>query len=410
MEAGTMRITMIDRRALAKLKCERYRKARKKEKGRILDEFVEEAHCSRDHARWLLRNHGRRVEVKPLVFVEGDARQRRPRHRKKIYGPEVVAPLKRIWEILDCICGKLLAAAIPEVMPKLVECGELKVRKSVEKKLLAMSASTIDRILKPEREKYRFKKRRGGTKPGTLLKSQIPVRTFADWDEQEPGFFEMDLVAHEGGNASGDFCHTLDLTDVHTGWTVQRAVLNKAEKWTFEALQQLRAELPFPLKGLDSDNGGEFINHNLYRYCTDEKISFTRARPHRKNDNCYVEQKNWSVVRRFVGYGRYEGQGACDILNQLYRVLHDYINFFVPTMKLKEKIQTGGHCLRRYSAPQTPFQRVLAALEVDAATKQRLRRYYRRLNPAQLRRQIEALQKKLTSLARRNAQTQETAA
>lgn len=405
-----MRITMIDRRTLTKLTCERYRKARKKEKGRMLDAFVEQAQCSRDHARRLLRNHGRRVEVKPQVFVEGDARQRAPRQRKKTYGLEVLAPLKRIWEILDCICGKLLAGAIPEVLPKLVEYGELKVRKSVEKKLLAMSPSTIDRLLKPEREKFRFKKRRGGTKPGTLLKSQIPVRTFSDWDEQEPGFFEMDLVAHEGGNASGDFCHTLDLTDVHTGWTVLRAVLNKAEKWTFEALQQLRTELPFPLKGLDSDNGGEFINHNLYRYCVDEKISFTRARPHRKNDNCYVEQKNWSVVRRFAGYARYEGQATCDTLNLLYAVLNTYTNFFVPTMKLKEKIQTGGHCLRRYSEPQTPFQRVLASPQVDAATKQRLRRHYRRLNPAQLRRQIEALQKKLTSLARRHAPTQEIVA
>lgn len=405
-----MRITMIDRRMLTKLNCERYRKATKKEKGRMLDAFVEQAQCSRDHARRLLRNHGRRVEVKPLVLVEGDARKRRSRPRKKVYGPEVVAPLKRVWEILDCICGKLLAAAMSEVLPRLVECGELKVRKSVQKKLLAMSASTIDRLLKPEREKFRFKKRRGGTKPGTLLKSQIPVRTFADWDEQQPGFFEMDLVAHEGGNASGDYCHTLDLTDVHTGWTVQRAVLNKAEKWTFEALKQLRTELPFPIKGLDSDNGGEFINHNLYRYCKDEKISFTRARPRRKNDNCYVEQKNWSVVRRFVGYARYEGQAACDTLNQLYRVLGDYINFFMPTMKLKEKIQTGGHCLRRYDDPQTPFQRVLASPDVDAATKQRLRRYYRRLNPAQLRRQIEALQKKLAALARRNAPTQESVA
>ena len=405
-----MRITMIDRRALAKLEWERYRKARKKEKGRILDGFVQQAQCSRDHARWLLRNHGRRVELKPSVFVQGDARQRMPRRRKKCYGPELVAPLKRIWELLDCICGKLLAAALPQVLPRLVACGELKLRKAVEHKLLAMSASTIDRLLKPERAKYRLKKRRGGTKPGTLLKQQIPVRTFADWTEQEPGFLEMDLVAHDGGSASGDYCQTLDLTDVHTGWTVQRAVLNKAEKWTFEALQHLRAELPFPLKGLDSDNGGEFINHHLQRYCAEQQITFTRARPWRKNDNCYVEQKNWSIVRRFVGYYRYEGPEARDLLNRLYALLQDYTNFFVPTLKLKEKVRDGARVVRRYYEPETPLQRVLAAPQVNALAKQRLRRRYQRLNLAQLRRQIDALQRKLTQQARRGARTQESAA
>jgi IS30 family transposase len=401
---------MIDRRLLTKLKCDGYRRARKKEKGRILDAFVEQAQCSRDHARWLLRNHGRRVEVKPRVFLEGDARRRVPRRRKKRYGPELVAPLKRVWELLDCICGKLLAAALPQVVPRLVACGELKLRKSLQNKLLAMSASTIDRLLKPEREKHRLKKRRGGTKPGTLLKHQIPVRTFADWTEQEPGFFEMDLVAHDGGSAAGDYCQTLDLTDVHTGWTVQRAVLNKAEKWTVEALQHLRAELPFPLKGLDSDNGGEFINHHLQRYCVEQQITFTRARPWRKNDTCYVEQKNWSVVRRFVGYARYEGPDARDLLNQLYARLQDYTNFFVPTLKLKEKVRDGARVLRRYYDPQTPFQRLLDSPHVDALAKQRLRRRYQQLNLAQLRRQIDALQRRLARQARRASHAQDIAA
>jgi hypothetical protein len=295
-------------------------------------------------------------------------------------------------------------------VPRLVACGELKLRKSLQNKLLAMSASTIDRLLKPEREKHRLKKRRGGTKPGTLLKHQIPVRTFADWTEQEPGFFEMDLVAHDGGSAAGDYCQTLDLTDVHTGWTVQRAVLNKAEKWTVEALQHLRAELPFPLKGLDSDNGGEFINHHLQRYCVEQQITFTRARPWRKNDTCYVEQKNWSVVRRFVGYARYEGPDARDLLNQLYARLQDYTNFFVPTLKLKEKVRDGARVLRRYYDPQTPFQRLLDSPHVDALAKQRLRRRYQQLNLAQLRRQIDALQRRLARQARRASHAQDIAA
>jgi len=405
-----MRITMIDRQVVAKLKCERYRKAGKKEKGRILDEFVKTAECSRYHARWLLRNHGRRVEVKPLVFVEGDARKRVRQRRKKEYGPELLPPLKRLWEMLDFICGKRLVAALGEVLPRLVACGELRLRKSLQKKLLEMSASTIDRLLKTEREKYRLKKRRGGTKPGTLLKHQVPVRTYDDWNEAQPGFLEMDLVAHDGGTASGDYCHTLDMTDVATGWTEQRAVLNKAEKWVFEAIEGLRRELPFRVRGLDSDNGTEFINHHLVRYCKLEKITFTRARPYRKNDTCYVEQKNWSIVRRFAGYARYEGQNACDTLNELYCVLHDYNNFFMPSMKLREKTRNGARVLKRYHPPETPYQRVIESLHIDKNTKNRLRRYYQRLNPAHLYRQIQRLQQRLRRLSLSSQRTQDRAA
>jgi hypothetical protein len=400
-----MRITMIDRRVVAKLECERYRKTGKKEKGRILDEFVKTAKCSRYHARWLLRNHGRRVEVKPLVFVEGDARQRVRQRRKKEYGPELLPPLKQLWEMLDFICGKRLVAALREVLPRLVACGEVRLRKSLQKKLFEMSASTIDRLLKTEREKYQLKKRRGGTKPGTLLKHQVPVRTYDDWNEAQPGFLEMDLVAHDGGTASGDYCHTLDMTDVATGWTEQRAVLNKAEKWVFEAIEDLRRELPFPVRGLDSDNGTEFINHHLVRYCEREKITFTRARPYRKNDTCYVEQKNWSLVRRFAGYARYEGQNVCDILNELYRILHDYNNFFLPSMKLREKTRNGARVLKRYHPPETPYQRVIESPHIDKNTKNRLRRYYLRLNPAHLYRQIQRLQQRLR---RRSPNSQRT--
>lgn len=405
-----MRITMIDRQVVAKLECERYRKAGKKQKGRILDEFVKTAKCSRYHARWLLRNHGRRVEVKPLVFVEGDARKRVRQQRKKEYGPELLPPLKRVWEMLDFICGKRLVAALREVLPRLVACDEVRLRKSIQKKLLEMSASTIDRLLKTERERYQLKKRRGGTKPGTLLKHQVPVRTYDDWNEAQPGFLEMDLVAHDGGTASGDYCHTLDMTDVATGWTEQRAVLNKAEKWVFEAIEGLRRELPFPVRGLDSDNGTEFINHHLVRYCKLEKITFTRARPYRKNDTCYVEQKNWSIVRRFAGYARYEGQNVCNTLNELYRILHDYNNFFLPSMKLREKTRNGARVLKRYHPPQTPYQRVIESPHIDKNTKNRLRRYYQRLNPAHLYRQIQRLQQRLRRLSLSSQRTQDRAA
>jgi hypothetical protein len=349
------------------------------------------------------------VEVKPLVILEGDARKRTRRPRKKEYGPEVVPALKKVWEMLDFISSKRLVAALPEVVPRLVAYRELRLKKSVQKKLLAISASTIDRLLKPERAKHLLK-RRCGTKPGTLLKHQVPIRTFDDWNEAEAGFLEMDLVGHDGGIGSGDYCQTLDMTDVATGWTEQRAVLNKAEKWVFEAIEDLRRELPFPVRGLDSDNGTEFINHHLVRYCEQEKITFTRARPHRKNDTCYVEQKNWSIVRRFVGYARYEGQIACNTLNELYRVLHDYNNFFLPSMKLKEKTRDGARVRKRYHDAQTPYHRLMQSKGVDASAKNQLKRHYLRLNPAQMHRQIQRLQARLLKLGVRAQRTQEAAA
>ena len=404
-----MRLTMRERRVLAKAVCERYRKARKKDKGHILDEFVKSSKLDRCYARWLLRNHGRRVEVKPLVILEGDARKHTRGPRKKEYGPEVVPALKKVWEMLDFISSKRLVAALPEVVPRLVACRELRLKKSVQKKLLAISASTIDRLLKPERAKHLLK-RRGGTKPGTLLKHQVPIRTFDDWNEAEVGFLEMDLVGHDGGIGSGDYCQTLDMTDVATGWTEQRAVLNKAEKWVFEAIEDLRRELPFPVRGLDSDNGTEFINHHLVRYCKQEKITFTRARPYRKNDICYVEQKNWSIVRRFAGYARYESQNACDALNELYRVLRDYNNFFLPSMKLKEKTRDGARVRKRYHAAQTPYHRLMQSPGVDTNAKNQLKRHYLRLNPAQLHRQIRRLQARLLKLAVRAQRIQEIAA
>ena len=210
-----------------------------------------------------------------------------------------------------------------------------------ERKLRKISASTIDRLLKRERKKLEIKGRKG-TKPGTLLKHKIPIRTFADWNDNKPGFMEIDLVSHDGGNEYGDFAQTLDMTDIYSGWTETRAVKNKAHKWVFEAIREVRKDLPFDLLGIDSDSGGEFINHALYNYCVEEKITFTRGRSYRKNDNCYVEQKNYSVVRRAVGYFRYDTDEEVDILNALYGYLRLYTNHFQPVMKLVEKVRIGS--------------------------------------------------------------------
>jgi hypothetical protein len=382
-----MRLTMAERRAVTKEYAARYRKASRTEKGRMLTEFAGSTTYNRVYASWLLRRHGLRMEVKPGVLVEGDAvvRARRPRRRE--YGPDVAKVLQQVWETMDYICGKRLVAVLPEVLSRLVEWGELQVEPEVYEKLLHASASTIDRLLAPERRKYALKSR-SRTKPGTLLKHQIPVRTFSQWDDTSAGFLEVDLVGHDGGSTGGDYCQTLDATDVATGWSEQVAVRNKAQGYVFDALRQVRRRLPFELRGLDSDNGSEFINDQLMRYCSKEGITFTRSRAGRKNDNCYVEQKNWSIVRRFAGYARFEGESACRMLNRLYDVLRDYVNCFMPTMKCVEKTRDGSRVTKHYDAPKTPYQRVLDSPHVDAAVKQQVEARYRTLNPAELHRNI----------------------
>ena len=400
-----MRLTMQERKTVTKAMAEQYRRARKKEKGRLLDQFVDATGYDRHYAAWLLQRHGKRVAFKPGVVLEGNAQVRARPGRKRRYGEEVVEALKKVWIMMDYLSGKLLAPALPEVVPRLVALRELRITKSVLKQLLAVSAATIDRLLKAERAKHALKGRTT-TKPGTLLKHQIPIRTFSDWDEATPGFLEMDLVGHDGGKVEGDYCFTLDLTDVATGWTELAAVQNKAQKWVFEALQGLRRRLPFTVRGLDSDNGSEFINHHLLAYCQEQQITFTRSRPYRKNDNCYVEQKNWSVVRRHVGYARYDTSDALDLLNALYGLLSDYINFFIPSMKLQEKTRDGAKVRKRYDIAKTPYQRILDSKDVTRAVKDRLRRRYEQLNPAALHRQIQSIQKRLDKLCARRCEKQ----
>lgn len=401
-----MGLTMRERKAVTGEVCRRYRKATKKDKGRILDEFVRTTGFNRCYARWLLRQHGRRVQVRPGVQVEGDGHLRAERIRPRIYGPEVLEPLKKLWTLLDYPAGKRLAAALPDVVPHLVALKELRLKKTVHQKLLAVSAATIDRLLKPERQKHQLKGR-AHTKPGTLLKHQVPIRTFADWDDARPGFLEIDLVGHDGGRADGEYCYTLTMTDVDSGWTELAAVKNKAEIWVFEALTALRGRLPFPLLGLDSDNGSEFINHHLVRYCQAEHITFTRSRPYRKNDTCHVEQKNWSIVRRFVGYARFDTPEALALLNELYGLLRDYVNFFLPSTKLKEKVRDGARVTRRYDTPKTPYRRLMDSPHVDPAQKRRLKARYASLNLADLHRRIQTLQRRLIRLGARTPQSGE---
>jgi hypothetical protein len=384
---------MAERKSVTEITTERYRQSGKKEKGRILDEFTALTGYNRSYARWLLRGR------------EGAARRSRKRGsaigkrtRKKQYDEKVILTLVEVWKVLDYICGKRLHAVLNEVIDRLETFGEMTCDTETREKLRKISASSIDRLLMSERKKHQLKGR-SRTRPGSLLKRQIPMRTFSEWDEGRPGFVEIDLVAHDGGFAFGDYLQTLDMTDVYSGWTEVAAVRNKAQIWVFEALKEMRARLPFPLLGIDSDNGSEFINHELYRYCERQRITFTRSRPYRKNDNCFVEQKNYTVVRRHVGYQRLDNFDQQQILNDLYRTLRLFVNYFQPSMRLISKERCGSAVKKKYSQAETPCQRLLASPHLNRRQKQELRREYNQLNPAELKRRIQTLQTKLLKTA-----------
>lgn len=395
-----MGLTMRERQATVRETASRYRGASKKQQTQILNEFVKLTGYNRSYATYALRNCGRRqvrmIGQRRLAFVVGYARPSGiRRRRRRCYGDDVLEALKRLWAISDGLCGKRLVVFIRETLPVLERYGEITLADQLtQRKLLQISAATSDRMLAPLKARMRFKTR-SHTRPGTLLKYHIPIRTFAQWNEQRPGFVEVDLVAHDGGAAWGDYTQTLDVTDVATGWTEPRAVKNKAQCHVFEALKTIRGQLPFPLLGIDSDNGSEFINNELRRYCELQKITFTRSRPYRKNDNCFVEQKNYSIVRKAVGYYRYDSPQQLALLQELYQALRLYTNFFQPVMKLREKIRSGSRLTRRYDQPQTPYRRLMAHPGVTETTKHALQHQYQKLNPAELKRTIDRLQTKL---------------
>jgi hypothetical protein len=393
-----MGLTAKEKRSAIKVTALRYQKAPKKQKGIILDEFIALTEYDRDYAAYVLRTHGKKAFIGKTRSLKADISKSFRKSRHRIYNDLVITSLITIWYIMDCICGKRLAPMLKDIIPVLEKHNEIQLDEETKSKLLSISSATIDRLLKSERKKHTIKGR-SHTKPGTLLKSQIPIRTFAQWDEKKPGFVEIDLVGHDGGDPSGEFAQTLNVTDIATGWTESQAVKNKAQRWVFEAIADMRGRFPFDLLGIDSDNGSEFINNHLYNYCKEEKITFTRARSSRKNDNCFIEQKNYSVVRRAIGYMRHDTADELAILNDLYRVLRLYSNFFQPVMKLIEKSRVGSKVTRKYDEAQTPYQRVLASTDVPKEIKRQLRMQYRKLNPAELKRKIESLQKKLIQVA-----------
>ena len=355
----------------------RYQGASKQAKGIILDEFCMTCGYNRKYAIRLLRRQ--------VIAVS--------KHKsgpKTVYqDPRLLVVLKRIWLATDQMCSKKLKVAIPLWLPYYAAEYE-PIPPAVQQRLLAASPATLDRLLKPLRSQHL--KGRGSTKPGTLLKNQIPVKTH-NWDVTQPGFFEADTVAHCGNSLAGDFIYSLTFTDILSGWTENRAVWGRGSQGVVQEVRDIEQGLMFPIKGFDCDNGSEFLNHHLVSYFTDRPknpVIFTRSRPYRKNDNAHVEQKNWTHVRQLLGYERFDRQELVPLLNDLYKSDWSLLNnYFCPTLKLKAKQRLNSRYVKKYEPPQTPFQRLFGSPDISDDARTRLLKVYNKLNPFILRRNIQ---------------------
>ena len=374
---------MHSRNEYLKVLRERYLKARtRKEKSLILDEYCSNTGQAR---KYVIRKIGPGVDLRP--------RQRKK--RQETYDGEVKAALARVWEIFDYPCGQRLKPVLQTEVERLRRLGELRISNDVALKLRGISSATIDRKLAHQREVSHLLRSRGGPKPGSILKQKIPIR-LTEWDTSKVGYVEMDLVIHCGSSTLGEYINTLSTTEVSSGWWEGEAIMGKSQEYTFQALKRIRERIPFECKGLDSDNGSEFINDILYKYCHREKLEFTRSRPGRKNDNAYIEQKNWTHVRKVLGYLRYDSPKELMIINDLYQhELRLYKNFFQPVMKLASKERIGGRVKRKYDVPQSPYQRLAESGQLPEEAKRQLEAVYLSLNPAELKRSIDAKLDKL---------------
>ena len=353
-----------------------YKRSIKGEKSRIIDIIIESTGYSRKHVIHALNED---VEVPKEI-----TRDRVPR-----YEP-IIEPLEKIWAVSNFLCGRRLEPFIPELVSSLKRHQEIDLTEQEESLLLSISSATIDRLLGPAR-KGLVPKGRSTTKPGTLLKHKIAIRTFADWNEDVPGFLEIDLVAHCGDNTRGEYINTLDMTDVATGWTVCTAFMGRSERFCVAAIEDVKPSFPFAILGIDSDNGSEFINAHLKRYCERNSITFTRGRANKKNDSCYVEQKNWDVVRKMIGYARFDTREQLDTIKGIENLLTLYQNYFQPSQKLVSKERIGARVKKKYDGAQTPSQRLLSRPETPEPTRTALRNTFQGLNPVQLLRSIQTL-------------------
>lgn len=374
-------MTKKDKHAVVRAFSKQYKKAGKKDKSELLSRIVETTGYSRKHLMEVLSNP-------PKV------RKRKTRVQQSKY-LEILKLLRTLWAVSNYACGKRLKPILGSLIAALRRHKELIVSKEERILLLKISSATIDRLLIHDRKRINLKGK-SRTKPGSLLKHQIPIKMWTDWDNAKPGFLEIDSVHHCGVSLYGDYVYTLDTTDVATGWNECCAHLGRGEYRTIEALKTIRKRLPFPLLGIDFDCGGEFVNWHLVRYCEKSHITYTRARETVKNDQAYIEQQNYSVVRRFAGYQRLDTEKQLNTLNKLYELLSDYQNFFQPVMRLKTKVRDGAKVTRKYDKALTAYQRVLKRKDIPKETKQKLRERYKKLNPKKLLLEITNLGKKLS--------------
>jgi hypothetical protein len=363
----------------------RYLIASKEEKGRILDEFVK------------VTGYHRKAAIRLLTATAKPASDHRGRPAQY---HSVLPSLKAIWEASDRLCSKRLQPFLPELIQVLRRNQELRLERGTESQLLKISPATMDRLLAPYRQAG-VRKSPCTTRPGDLLKSSIPIRTFTDWQEDQPGFLEIDLVAHCGESVAGFYLNTLCTVDVVSGWLECEPVWGKGQIQVRQAVQRVNQRLPFPLLGLDSDNGSEFINQYLNNYCQQKRITFTRSRSYKKNDSCYVEQKNGNIVRRLVGYERYASKAAYQCLERLYYLVRLYVNFFQPTMKLLSKTRHGSKVHKVYEKAQTPYQRLLRWGVLKEARQKELAAIYNGLNPVRLLKHLNETLEQLWRMADR---------
>jgi hypothetical protein len=358
-----------------------YNQATTSEKQKLLDGFVTATGYNRKYAIRLMKQQ--------------DCCDATRRSRRKTYDSDFELHLVRVWEAAGWICSKRLIPFLPEFVPALERCGYISLDEQTKQKLYRLSAATADRLLKRERQKRG--RSIGTTRAGNMLRHQIPIRTFADWNNAVPGFFEADLVSHNGGNLQGQCVHTLTLTDIASGWTETLSVISKKEEEVLAAIKKARRLLPMELLGLDTDNGGEFLNHALVSYCHTQSVTFTRSREYKKNDQAHVEEKNGSIVRRLVGYPRYEGPTAQRLLASLYSASRLYVNYFQPSLKLHSKERNGARVKKQYLKAKTPCQRLLES-NIPESSKNKLRSLFGSLDPVLLLDRIRTLQDELAKL------------
>jgi hypothetical protein len=362
----------------------RYQKVSKPLRSRILEEFCQ------------VCNYNRKYAIRLLSGPPPQKTKTYPKGRRPIYGAKMVLALAAIWEAAGYPCSTRLKALLPLWLPWAIK--RLTLSAETQKQLLSISPATIDRRLKPKKRQLK-NRLYGRTKPGTLLKHHIPIKTDS-WNVKTPGFTETDLVSHSGNSASGEFIHSLNVTDIFSTWVESRAVMGKSQIGVLDAMKDIKHALPFTFLGIDSDNGSEFINYHLKTFCDQNKIQFTRGRPYKKDDNAHIEQKNWTHVRKIFGYERYDSKQALQAMNDLYRnELRILQNLFLPSMKLSEKTRVGSRLKRHYDKPQTPLERLFNCPQADPAKIQELKTLRDRTDPFELSKRIEQKLQRIYQMA-----------